>query len=89
MPANESLLLGSMSSSTKISSKPLLCRTPMPLLGAIGIPLFEGIDAIEFLNQFDDLCKEYYVANEDKLNKLPQYCTKNVGDAIKSFKAWE
>ena len=68
------------------TTKPLLCQTPMPLLGVVGMPLFEGANATKFLNQFDNLCKEYYITNENKLNKLSCYCSRNIGDAIKLFK---
>ena len=61
----------------------------MPLPGAVGMPLFEGANATEFLDRFDDLCKEYLVTDEDKLTKLPRYCSRNIGDAIKSLKEWE
>ena len=42
----------------------------MALLDTIGIPLFEGANITEFLDRFDNLCKEYLVADEDKLAKL-------------------
>ena len=56
---------------TKAMLKTLACCMPMPLLGAVGMPLFKGANAIEFLDRFDDLCKEYLVTNKDKLTKLP------------------
>ena len=68
------------------TTKPLLCQTPILLLGVVGMPLFEGANAIEFLDWFDNLCKEYYVTNKNKLNKLLCYCSRNISNAIKSFK---
>src|SRR5438045_2567154 len=62
---------------------------PMPLPGSIGMPLFEGANATEFLDHFNDLCKEYLVLDEDKLVKLPQYCSRSIGDAVKSLKEWK
>ena len=58
----------------------------MLLPGVVGILLFEGANATEFLDRFDDLCREYVVVEEDKLAKLPRYCLRNVGDTIKSLK---
>jgi hypothetical protein len=61
----------------------------MPLPGVAGIPLFEGANATEFLDRFEDLCKEYSVSDEDKLLKLPRYCSRDVRDTIISLKEWE
>jgi predicted aspartyl protease len=63
-------------------------RLPMPVPGSLGVPLFEGANATEFLDNFDDLCDEYAVAEQQKLMKLPKYCSRSVGDSIKSHKAW-
>jgi hypothetical protein len=46
---------------------------PMPLPGVARIPLFEGANTTEFLDRFEDLCKEYGILEEDKLLKLPRY----------------
>ena len=61
----------------------------MLLLGIVGMLLFEDTNAIEFLDQFDDLCKEYYVTNKNKLNKLLYYCLRNISNTIKLFKEQE
>ena len=58
----------------------------MPLLGSKGMLLFEGVNATKFLDQFDNVYKEYFVANKDKLTRLPRYYSWNIGDAIKSMK---
>ena len=60
---------------------------PMPLLGVVGIPLFEGANATEFLNRFNNLCKEYQVLDQDKLAKLLKYCSRNISNTIKLLKA--
>jgi hypothetical protein len=65
-----------------------IIRLPMPLPGSPGVPLFEGANATEFLDNFDDLCDEYAVAEQGKLVKLPKYCSRSIGDSIKSQKAW-
>ena len=39
-----------------------IIRLPMPLPGSPGVPLFEGVNSTEFLDDFDDLCDEYAVA---------------------------
>jgi hypothetical protein len=62
---------------------PIISATTLPiilylyililLLSIIWVPLFEGANATEFLNHFEDLCKEYSVSDEDKLFKLPCY----------------
>src|SRR5438045_7385280 len=62
---------------------------PMPQPGTVGVLLFKGDNATEFLDCFDDLCKEYLIADQDKRAKLLQYCSRNVSDSIKSLKAWE
>src|SRR5438045_8485176 len=62
---------------------------PMPQPGIVGVPLFKGANATEFLNHFDDLCKEYLVADQDKLAKLLQYCSRNIRNSIRSLKEWE
>ena len=85
-------LTGNMGDNNTPSLTPLIgpqslsFRMPMPLPGAVGIPLFEGANTTEFLDRFDDLCREYVVVEEDKLAKLPRYCLRNVGDAIKLLK---
>jgi hypothetical protein len=61
----------------------------MPLPGATGIPLFEGVNATEFLDRFEDLCKEYSISDQDKFNRLPRYCSRSVGDVVRSLKEWE
>src|SRR5439155_21122867 len=38
---------------------------------------------------FYDSCNEYPVSDHDQLAKLPRYCSRNIDDAIKSFKAWQ
>jgi hypothetical protein len=65
-----------------------IIRLPMPLPGSPGVPLFEGANVTEFLDNFDDLCDEYAVAEQGKLVKLPKYCSRSIGDSIKSQKAW-
>ena len=60
----------------------------MPLPGSIGTPLFEGANATEFLERFNDLCNDYSIALADRLIKLPKYCAREVGEAIKTFKAY-
>ena len=70
-------------------SKLLMCRTPMPLPGSEGMPLFDGTNVTEFLDRYDDTCNEHFVEGDDKLNKLPRYCTPNIRDAIKSMKEWK
>jgi hypothetical protein len=65
-----------------------IIRLPMPLPGSPGVPLFEGTNATEFLDNFDDLCDEYAITEQGKLLKLPKYCSRSIGDSIKSQKAW-
>ena len=55
----------------------------------MGIPLFEEANATKFLDCYNDLCKEYLVLEENKLVKLLQYYSRNIGNAIKSLKAQE
>jgi hypothetical protein len=61
----------------------------MPLPGVARIPLFEGANATDFLDRFEDLCKEYGVLEEDKLLKLPRYYSQDVRETIISLKEWE
>ena len=68
------------------TTKLLLCRTPILLLGVVGMPLFEGANATKYLDRFDNLYKEYYVTNKNKLNKLSCYYSRNISNTIKSFK---
>jgi hypothetical protein len=63
-------------------------RLPIPVPGSLGVPLFEGANATEFLDNFDDLCDKYAVTEQGKLMKLPKYCSRSVGNSIKSHKAW-
>ena len=88
MPMNNTLTLENMLLLTN-TTKLLLCRTPILLLGVVGMPLFEGANATKYLDRFDNLYKEYYVTNKNKLNKLSCYYSRNIGDAIKSFKEQE
>jgi hypothetical protein len=61
----------------------------MPLPSIAGVPLFEGANATEFFDRFEDLCKDYGVSDEDKLRKLPYYCSRDIRDTIISLKEWE
>ena len=56
MSSNNTPKLESIALSTKFTF-----YMPMLLLGTVGIPLFKGANATEFLNCFNDLCKEYLV----------------------------
>jgi hypothetical protein len=69
-----------------VTYRMLIVRIPIPLPGAIGIPLLEGANATEFLKRFEDLCKEYSLSNEDRFTRLPRYYSRNVGDIIKSLR---
>ena len=62
---------------------------PMPQPGIVGVLLFKGANATEFLDHFDDLCKEYLMADQDKLTELLWYCSRNVSNSIKLLKEWE
>src|SRR6266487_2864188 len=42
-------------------SKPMLCYMPMLLPGLEGMPLFDGTNATEFLEQYNNICKEHFV----------------------------
>jgi hypothetical protein len=66
--------LGNMASPLLPLSTALTFRMPMPLPGAVGVPFFEGTNATEFLDRYNNLCKEYLVIDQDKLAKLPRYC---------------
>jgi hypothetical protein len=74
--------------SAPIPAATSIIRLPMPLPGSPGVPLFEGANATEFLDNFDDLCDEYAVTEQGRLVKLPKYCSRSIGDSIKSQKAW-
>ena len=65
-----------------------IVRLPMPLPGSPGVPFFEDANATEFLDGFEDLCDEYAIAEQGRLTKLPKYCSRSLGDSIKSQKAW-
>jgi hypothetical protein len=47
---------------------------PMPPLGTLGSPMFEGANVTEFLERYKDLCSDYQVLDDDKLTRLPRYC---------------
>ena len=65
-----------------------IVKLPMPLPGSPGVPFFKGANTTEFLDGFDDLCDEYTIARQRTLTKLPKYCSRSLGDSIKSQKAW-
>jgi len=44
----------------------MLC-VPMPLLGTLGSPMFEGANVTEFLERYEDLCSDYRVSDKDRL----------------------
>ena len=67
-------------------SKPMLCCIPMPLPGLEGMLLFNRINITEFLDWYNDICKEHFVDSDNKLSKLLQYCMLNIRDAIKLIK---
>jgi len=46
---------------------------PMPLLGTLGSPMFEGANVTEFLKRYDNLCSDYWVSEKDRLMRLPRY----------------
>jgi hypothetical protein len=52
---------------------------PMSVPGSLGVPLFEGANATEFLDNFDDLCDEYAVSEQGKLMKLLKYLFQECG----------
>ena len=62
---------------------------PMPLLGSAGVPVFDGQDVTVFLEQFEELCEEYGIMDEQKVMKLLKYCEWEVGEVIKMLKEWE
>jgi hypothetical protein len=57
----------------------------MPLPGTLGSPIFEGANATEFLERYDDLCSDYQVSEKDRLTRLPRYCIQPIAETIRSL----
>jgi hypothetical protein len=60
----------------------------MLLPGSPGVLLFKRANATEFLDNFDVLHDEYAIAEQRKLTKLLKYCSRSIGDLVKSQKVW-
>jgi hypothetical protein len=60
----------------------------MPPPGTPGIPMFKGANVTQFLEQYEGLCTDYHVPAEEKLTRLPRYCTQPIAETIKSLKEW-
>ena len=46
-------------------------RSPMPVPGAAGSPMFEGHNVTEFMDRYDDLCEEHGFTEAVKVKRLP------------------
>jgi hypothetical protein len=67
----------------------------LPLIGAPGVPWFQGSNISVFLEQYTDMYKDYHVSDntkrerivcyispiyKDQIKAMPEYCTDNPGD---------
>ncbi|KAL8698491.1 MAG: hypothetical protein Q9224_001828 [Gallowayella concinna] len=61
---------------------------PMPMPGTQGVPFFNGQNATEFLNRFEDLCGDFKQTPAERFRRLPRYCEAAHADIIKSLPEW-
>jgi hypothetical protein len=46
----------------------------MPAARTPGTSIFSGTNVTDFLEVFNDLCKEYFVEEKERLAKVYRYC---------------
>ncbi|KAI5292725.1 hypothetical protein KEM52_006114 [Ascosphaera acerosa] len=57
-------------------------HAPMPRPRQAGAPYFTGTDVTRFIQEFQDLCNEFGLPTDVRLQKLPLYCEPLIGDNI-------
>jgi hypothetical protein len=63
----------------------ILYKVPMPLPGSPGAPYFKGTNITEFLERFEEMCKDYRVEGSGKkLKRLSKYYTIMISRSIKN-----
>ncbi|KAI5284247.1 hypothetical protein KEM52_002994, partial [Ascosphaera acerosa] len=58
---------------------------PMPQPGFIGALLFSGEDVMQFLRRYEQQAADHKLSDAVAVARLPEYCTRNVRDWIKSL----
>ncbi len=61
----------------------------MPLLSIPGIPYFEEVNISEFIERFEDICDNYQVKDENKIKRVPRYCTQVISQFVKGIKEYQ
>ena len=55
---------------------------PMPTLGTLGTPYFTGQNVLQFIEQYERLCIQHYITDDEKHQGLPEYCDYWIGTWI-------
>jgi hypothetical protein len=59
---------------------------PMPWPGSYRSPLFSESNISEFFQHYKQNCKNYYVSEADRLEKLLNYYTLSIARTVRSMK---
>lgn len=57
---------------------------PMPYSQAPGSPFFERANVTEFLEKYENMCKDYHISLVEKIRRLPLYCKMFTARHVKS-----
>ncbi len=61
----------------------------MPLPGTPDIFYFEKTNISEFIERFEDIYNNYQIRDENKIKRVPRYCTQVIDQFIKEIKKYQ
>ena len=59
------------------------------LLGTSGTLYFERANISEFIEHFEDIYDDYQIRDENKIKRVPRYCTQVIGQFMKEIKKYQ
>src|SRR6266536_1269563 len=61
----------------------------MSLSGTPNIFYFEEVNISEFIEYFENICDDYQVRDENKIKRVPRYCTQVISQFVKEIKKYQ
>ena len=61
----------------------------MSLSDISSILYFKGVNISEFIEHFEDIYNNYQVRDENKIKRVPRYCTQMISQFIKKIKKYQ
>ncbi len=61
----------------------------IPLPGTPDTLYFEEVNISEFIEYFENICDDYQVRDENKIKRVPRYCTQVISQFVKGIKKYQ